>query len=223
MLDCRLLLLAPLLAPALMQLGGCGTIFTGTTDEIKLSANVPGVRLTIDNQYKGELPLTVVQSRNFMNGESFKAKFEAPGYETQEFQLKRQFNWVAVLDITSIPTSGGIDFLTGSLMHFEPREYHVQMQKKGKGSAEFERSKRLWRYALVNYRKVQMDLVRGGGEYLESFASALGGSRGEVDSVIAEHALRNAPLLLDASNAHDFIRRFNDMLASHPGLRVYQM
>jgi len=107
-------LLAAPLAWGLIQLGGCGTIFTGTTDEIKFSANVPGVRLTIDGQYKGELPLTVVQSRGFMNGESFKAKFEAPGYETQEFQLKRQFNTVAVLDITSITTSGGIDFLTGS-------------------------------------------------------------------------------------------------------------
>jgi hypothetical protein len=216
-------LLAPLLACALTQLGGCGTIFTGTTDEIKFSANIPGVRLTIDNQYKGDLPLAVVQSRNFMNGESFKAKFEARGYETQEFQLKRQFNWVAVLDITSIPTSGGIDFLTGSLMHFEPREYHIQMQKKGKGSAEFERSKRLWRYALVNYRKVQADLAHGGGEYLDSLASALSGARGGADRVITEQALRRAQMLLEASNAHDFIHRLNDMLASDPSLRVYQM
>jgi hypothetical protein len=158
-----------------------------------------------------------------MNGESFKAKFEAPGFETQEFQLKRQFNWVAVLDVTSIPTSGGIDFLTGSLMHFEPREYHIQMLKKGKSSAEFERSKRLWRYALVNYRKVQMDLVRGSGEYLESFASALSGTRGGADSLIVAQALRHAPGLVEASGPHDFIHRFNDVLANDPGLRVYQM
>jgi hypothetical protein len=154
------------LACALMA--GCGTIFTGTSDDITFTANIPGVRLTIDKEPKGELPLTVKQSRGFMNGESFAAKFEAPGYETQEFQLKRKFNTVAVLDITSIPTSGGIDFVTGSLMHFEPTEYHIEMRKKGKGSAEYEREKRLWSYALLNYRKLQMDLARGGGEYLES-------------------------------------------------------
>jgi hypothetical protein len=214
---------ALLLSSALMQLSGCATIFTGTTDEIRFNANVPGVRLSIDGQLKGTLPVAVTQSRDFMHGQEFRVKLEAPGYETEEFQLKRQFNWVAILDITSVPTSGGIDYYTGSLMHFEPREYHIQMRKKGKGSAEFERSKRLWRYALVNYRKVQMDLVHGGGEYLDSLASALSGTRGGADSVITEQALRHASVLLEASGAHDFIHRFNDMLASHPSLRVYQL
>jgi hypothetical protein len=214
---------ALLLSSALMQLSGCATIFTGTTDEIRFDANVPGVRLSIDGQLKGTLPVAVTQSRDFMHGQEFRVKLEAPGYETEEFQLKRQFNWVAILDITSVPTSGGIDYYTGSLMHFEPREYHIQMRKKGKGSAEFERSKRLWRYALVNYRKVQMDLVHGGGEYLDSLASALSGTRGGADSVITEQALRHASVLLEASGAHDFIHRFNDMLASHPSLRVYQL
>jgi hypothetical protein len=211
------------LAWTLMQLGGCATLFTGTSDEIKFSANVPGVRLTIDDQPKGTLPVTVKQSRDFMHGQEFRVKFEAPGYETQEFQLKRQFNWVALLDITSIPTSGGIDYYTGALMRFDPNEYHVQMKKKGKGSAEFEREKRLWRYALVNYRGVQQDVSRGGGEHLESFASALSGRRGGADSLIAEQALRHAPALLEASGPHDFIHRFNDMLAADPSLRVYQM
>ncbi|HET7766267.1 MAG TPA: hypothetical protein VFK92_14365 [Burkholderiales bacterium] len=211
--------LAPMLLACTLMVG-CGTIFTGTTDEIKFSANIPGVHLTIDKEPKGELPLTVVQSRGFMNGETFTATFEAPGYETQEFRLKRQFNTVAVLDITSIPTSGGIDFLTGSLMHFEPKEYHIQMERKGKGSAELEREKRAWSYALVNYRKVQLDLARGGGEHLESFASAVGGAAG---SAVAAHALRNAPTLVEASSPHDFVLRFNEVLGSDPGLSAYRI
>src|SRR6266498_1271808 len=184
----RLFLALPLVS-ALIQLNGCATIFTGTTDTLKFNANVPGVRLTIDGQ------------------------------------LKREFNYVAILDVTSIPTSGGIDLLTGSLMKFSPDEYHVHMLKKGEspGSAEFERSKRLYRYALMNYRKVQLDIIHGGGEYLESLASALSGTRGGADSVITEQALHNAPVLLEASGAHDFIHRFNDVLASHPSLRVYRM
>src|SRR5262245_41512846 len=210
-----------LLACTLMT--GCGTIFTGTTDDIAFTANIKGVRLTIDKQPKGELPITVKQSRGFMNGESFTAKFEAPGYETQEFQLKRQFNTVAVLDITSIPTSGGIDFITGSLMRFEPKEYHIEMRRKGKGSAEYEREKRLWSYALFNYRKIQMDLARGGGEHLESFASALSGTRGGADADISAHALLNASILLEASGPHEFILRFNAMLGSHPTLYAYQI
>jgi hypothetical protein len=70
---------------------------------------------------------------------------------------------------------------------------------------------------------VQLDIIHGGGEYLESLASALSGTRGGADSVITERALRNVPVLLEASGAHDFIHRFNDMLAGHPSLRAYQM
>jgi len=220
----RVLLVLPLVS-ALIQLNGCATIFTGTTDTLTLDASVPGVRLTIDGQYKGELPLTLTMSRNFLHGGQFKAKFEREGHETQEFLLKREFNYVAILDVTSIPTSGGVDLLTGSLMKFSPTEYHIQMLQTGKSakSADFERSKSLYRYALTNYRNVQRDISRGGGEYLASFASALSGTRGGADSVITEQALRNAPVLLEASGAHDFIHRFNDVLASHPNLRVYQM
>ena len=211
------LLLAPL---ALIQLCACATIFTGTKEDIKFSANVPGVRLTIDGEQKGTLPLTVTQSKDFMHGQEFKVKAEAPGYVTQEFQLKRQFNWVALLDITSIPTSGGIDYYTGALMRFEPNEYHIQMVKKGKGAAEIERERRAWRYALMNYRRVQSDLARGGGEHLESFARAVSG---EAGSAVAECALANAGLLLEALDPHEFVRQFNELLGAHPGLSAYRI
>ncbi len=82
-------------------------------------------------QYKGELPLTLELSRSFVGGRTFFAVFEAPGYVDQRFSLGREFNAVAVLDITSPVTSGGIDLLTGSLMHFSPNEYHVQMLPAG--------------------------------------------------------------------------------------------
>jgi hypothetical protein len=127
---------------------------------------------------------------------------------------------VAFLDITSIPTSGGIDFLTGSLMRFEPTEYHIEMRKKGKSAAEFERELRAWRYALMNYRSVQSDLARGGGEYLESFAQAMSG---EAGLPLTGHALRNARILIEASGPHDFVHRFNGTLADDPGLRACRM
>jgi len=208
---------------ALTQLGACATILTGTTDTLSFDANVPGVRLTVEGEFKGVLPQTVTVSRNFINGRSFLVKFEAAGYETQEFQLKREFNWVAVLDITSVLTSGGIDLMTGALMKFTPTEYHVEMRKNGKSSAEFERSKRLWGYALMNYQKVQMDLIHGGGEYLDSLAFGLSGGQRGAQSAIREQALRHAPRLLEASGAHDFVRRLNDLLESDPSLRAYRI
>jgi hypothetical protein len=204
---------------------GCATIFTGTTDTLTFSANVPGVRLTIDGQYKGELPLTIPMSRNFVGGQQFIAKFEAEGYVTQEFKLNREFNTVAILDVTSIVTSGGIDVLTGALLKFSPKDYHVMMLQQGQGatSAEFRRVTELYRFSLVNYRSIQRDLARGGGETLRSFAVAVCGEDGPAVPSVYEASLRNAPLLLGASTAQEFVERADRMLAASGELRAYRL
>jgi hypothetical protein len=214
-----------LLPLPLLFMHGCATIFTGTSDTLKFDANVPGVRLTMDGRYQGELPLTLDVSRNFMNGEQFKVKFEKAGYETQEFQLKRQFNTIAVLDVTSIPTSGGIDLLTGSLMRFSPTDYHVHMTRKGENSSglEFQRSAYLYQYALVNYDWLRRDIAAGGGDYLTSLAMALTGKRAGDALVVTDRTLHHAPQLLAAKSAHDFVHRFNVMLAGDAQLRAWRL
>lgn len=210
---------------ALTALSGCATIFTGTADTLTFSSNVPGVRLTVDGQYKGELPLTLKMSRNFMGGQQFVAKFERAGYVTQEFRLQREFNTVAILDVTSIPTSGGIDVLTGSLLRFSPTGYQVQMLSEGSsaGSTVFQRSTGLHRYALMNYRNIQKDIARGGGEYLSAFAVALCGGEGEASALVSAEAVRSAGPLLAAASAPEFVARFNGMLAESPELRVHRL
>src|SRR4051794_11714180 len=79
-------------------LTGCATMFSGTHDSMDFDSNVPGTRLTLDGQYLGELPLHLDMSRNFIGGKRFSARFEAPGYATQEFELHREFTTVAILD-----------------------------------------------------------------------------------------------------------------------------
>lgn len=214
--------LAPALLAAALALSGCATLFTGTTDTLTFASNVSGVRLTIDGQYQGELPLTLTMSRNFVGGRQFVARFEREGFATQEFRLNREFNTVAILDVTSIPTSAGIDALTGSLLRFAPTAYHVQMLKEGGStlSPEFQRSLALHRYALLNYRSVQKDVARGGGESLSALA-ALCGRDDDAVGLVSEEALRNPPLLLDATGPHDFIARLDRMLAASPALRAH--
>jgi hypothetical protein len=213
------------LALAPILLGGCATIFTGTTDTLTFAANVPGVRVTIDGQYRGETPLTLPMSRNFMGGRQFIATFERNGYVTQEFKLNREFNTVAILDVTSLPTSVGVDLLTGSLLRFSPTDYHVQMLKAGQSAAspEFQRSTSLYRHALANHRSLQKDIARGGGEVLSSFAAALGGDGRETAALICEEAVRNGPHLVAATGPHDFIGRFDHMLEVSPALRGHRM
>ncbi len=205
---------------ATVHLGGCATIFSGTKDTLTFAASVPSVRLTVDGEYLGELPLTVEMSRSFVGGRQFVARFEKPGYVTQEFRLKREFNAVAILDITSIPVSGGVDVLTGALMKFSPTDYHVQMLKEGQaaGSPEFRRAAAIYGFALANYRNVQKDLARGGGEHLGTLAALLGGGEAVATEVARQETIRNAPLLLAARSAHDFVACLARVLAGKGGL-----
>src|SRR4051794_38819253 len=119
------------LAIAAILATGCATIFTGTQDTLTFDSNVPGVRLTIDGRYQGELPITFDMSRNFMGGKEFLARFEKPGYATQEFKLEREFNPMAILDISAPLTSGVIDIATGAMLRFSPTQYHVEMTLAG--------------------------------------------------------------------------------------------
>jgi hypothetical protein len=214
--------LAAVLAPLL--LGGCATIFTGTTDVVTFGSNVPGVRLWVDGEYKGELPLTIEMRRHFLGGQQFVAKFERAGYQTQEFKLHRSFNVVAVLDVTSVVTSGGIDLLTGSLMKFDPTGYHVQMLPEGaKTDAGFERALRAWGVALATWRSVQKDLARGGGEHLAALAHELGDGDPAAAARIEEAALRGREALVSAPSAHAFVARLDDALSASPDVVAHRV
>ncbi len=202
---------------------GCATIFTGTHDEMTFEANVPGVRLTIDGQFQGQLPLKIDMSRNFFGGHHFMAKFEADGYQTQEFKLNTAFNGVAVLDITSIPTSGGIDLLTGSLFLFSPTEYRIQMLKVGEtaASVEYERSLDAYRFGLTNSAAIQRDVARGGGAYLTNFAWLLSrGEEGAQGRIVAE-SIRHRDSLVVGDDPRLFVRRYGDMVSQSRDLGAF--
>lgn len=202
-----LLALAPLAT-------GCATLFTGQSDVLRFDANVPGVRLTIDGQYQGELPLTVELSRNFVGGKTFMAAFEAPGYQEQRFILQREFNTVAILDVTSPLTSGGVDLMTGSLMHFAPLEYHVQMLHAGQRADRpaFRRDVAVTSFALVTWRALQADLARGGGEHLEALGALVGGGDPVESGRVGGTLITEAPTLLAANDAPAFVARLRAVL-----------
>lgn len=214
----------PRLALALLPLllGGCATLFTGTTDRLSFDADVPGVRLSVDGHYKGELPLSVEMPRGFIGGQQFIASFEKPGYRTQEFKLLRDFNVVAILDISSPLISGGVDILTGAMVRFSPTEYHLQMLPAGvdQGATTSLRRLERHRFALANHRELRRDMARGGGEYLAAYAGLLSGGDPERSRRLAAAACRAAPELLAAPTAPDFAERLDLRLQERLALEV---
>jgi hypothetical protein len=210
---------------AVVLLQGCATIFTGTRDTLNFDANVFGVRLTIDGMYQGELPLTVDMSRNFVGGRRFLARFEREGYVTQEFQLNREFNAVSILDISSPITSGGVDILTGSIMKFSPRDYHVQMLEKSDsaGSVDFRRSLEVYRFALTNHARLQEDIARGGGKHLDTFAWLVCNGDEVAARLVSAATIDRADALVLAPTPHQFVRELDRILAEDAALNAYRL
>lgn len=161
----------------------------------------------------------------FVGGKRFHARFEADGFVTQEFDLNREFNAVAILDITDPLTCGGIDVLTGSIMKFSPVAYHLQMLPDGQSadSPSFQRTLESVRFGLYNHGRIEEDLARGGGEYLSTFAFVVSGGDRAASQRIVERSLRNADTLLAARTPPSFVARFDGMLDSDPELRPYRL
>jgi len=148
-------------------LTGCATIFSGTSDEISFSTNADPVRVYIDGLNVGETPLKIAVEKKVGLGRA--VRFEKADYKTQEFNLKNKFDPVAILDITSVITSGGIDVLTGAMMEYSPKQYHIEMLKDNQKILE-NHSKQIQfaSFVLTSADAIKENLASGGGEALDA-------------------------------------------------------
>jgi len=151
----------------LVMLAGCATIISGTSDEISFSTNADPVRVYIDGLNVGDTPLKVPVEKKVGKGRL--VRFEKTGYKTQEFHLKNKFDTVAILDITSVVTSGGIDVLTGAVMEYDPKKYHVEMLENNEEILKGQSKKiQFASFVLTNADAIKENLARGGGEALDT-------------------------------------------------------
>ena len=148
-------------------LTGCATIFSGTSDEISFSTNADPVRVYIDGLNVGNTPLKVTVEKTVGLGRQ--VRFEKDGYKTEEFNLKNKFDTVAILDITSILTSGGIDVITGAMMEYSPKQYHIEMLKDNQVIPASQSKQILFAsFVLTNADVIKENLASGGGEALDA-------------------------------------------------------
>lgn len=148
-------------------LSGCATIISGTSDKIFFSTNHDPVRVYIDGLNVGKTPLEVVVEKKAGKGRL--VRLEKTGYQTQEFNLKNKFDTVAILDVTSIVTSGGVDVLTGAIMEYSPKKYHIEMLEDDQ-LISINQSKQIKfaSFVLTNSETIKENLATGNGEALNT-------------------------------------------------------
>ncbi len=112
-----------LLLAAIPLLGGCATIFTGTSDSITIITNPPGAQIYVNGLERGQTPNTVRVKRNLSSAD---ITLRLEGHETRTFTLEQEFNAVSVLNLFNI-LFWGIDAATGSLMRYRPQMYEINL------------------------------------------------------------------------------------------------
>lgn len=154
-------------------MAGCATIISGTTDEISFTSNADPVKVYIDGFKVGETPLKVDVEKKA--GEGRLVRFEKEGYETQEFKLRNKVDWIIVSDISSVIISGGIDVLSGAIMEYSPKQYHIEMVKKADAGSEMgSRQIKFASFVLIMSDDIQANLAAGSGPALEGLLELVG-------------------------------------------------
>lgn len=183
---------------------GCATIISGTSNDISFSTNVDPVRVYVDGLSVGNTPLTVSVEKKV--GEGRIVRFEKEGYHTEEFKLRNKFDPVAVLDISSVIVSGGIDVLTGAIMEYSPREYYVEMRKQDLVVEKDHKNKIMFAsFVLTNADSIRENIAMGGGPALEALIKLA--SNGGSTYAFSRWIVENTGSLLSTSSPESLLTK----------------
>lgn len=191
-----------IVAVFVVLLGGCATLISGTTDELSFSSNVDPVKVYIDGLKVGETPLKVDVEKKA--GEGRLVRFEKDGYETQEFKLRNKVDWVIISDVSSVIISGGIDVLSGAIMEYSPKQYHIEMvEMSAPDTALGSKQIQFASFVLTMSEEIQENLAIGEGPALDALVELVG--RGQSTYKFSVWLGENTPKLLSAKSPEEFL------------------
>ena len=151
---------------ALSLLSGCGTVFSGTQQNITVSSNVSGAKVYVNGMPTCSTPCAVDLKRSQSNAFIMLKK---EGYQDITVPLVSQFNTISIINLSSA-YSWTTDFLSGGVWKYSPDAVYVEMDKDNLTKAEIEQSQktsRIRRFVLFNYSA----LKTGSKEHLTSLSA----------------------------------------------------
>ncbi|WP_155931131.1 hypothetical protein [Methylomonas sp. 11b] len=112
----------------LLALNGCGTLFGGLTQDIKLTSDPPNAQvIDTDTGVKYNTPVIVSLEKSI----SHSLEFSKEGYKTEVVPLRREVRFVWwFLDAFSLGVGNLIDAASGGLFDIKPEQVHVALDPK---------------------------------------------------------------------------------------------
>ena len=109
---------------------GCSTMIHGTRQNVGISSNPSGAKVTIDGQTFGNTPLIVELSRK----DNHIIKIELEGYLPYETTLRRKVSaWVVGNIVFGGPIGLAIDAISGGMYELTPEQIQAELKKSEMG------------------------------------------------------------------------------------------
>jgi len=148
-----------------LSLTACATIFDKTNDDISFTSEPSGANIYLNGRLMGKTPTSFQVNRSPLSGSISQIAVEKEGYKRQAFDLGKELNKIAIFNLCLVP-SWLTDFFSGAAMRYSPTDYRVLLENEHATYRPHEME--LQKFALFNFEKIQGDIARGRGEYLES-------------------------------------------------------
>lgn len=116
-----------------LTVGGCATMFSGTSDTITFESEPSGALVVIDGVDRGRTPFSTSVGRDIGGADVL---YRLEGYETRSFELGQEFNTTAIWGIFCFPLCPIVDVLTGAIMKYDPVLYSQQLDRRDTGVLE---------------------------------------------------------------------------------------
>lgn len=148
-----------------MSLTACATIFDKTNDDISFTSEPSGANIYLNGRLMGTTPTSFRVNRSPLSGSMSQIAVEKEGYKKQAFDLGKELNKIAIFNLVFVP-SWVTDLFSGAAMRYSPTDYRILLENEH--AAYLPQDMGLQKFTLFAFEKIQEDITRGGGEYLES-------------------------------------------------------
>ena len=177
-----------ILSCLMLTASACGTIFSGTGQEINFDSNEKDVEVFIDGVRACKTPCTYEVDRSISDLDIVAKK---KGFRNQQITLRSNFNKMAVLNLSFL-TNWTTDFAFGGVWEYKRNNVYIDMEKLSKQNASLDNNlapnmeklskqnasldnnlaPNIRRFALFGYDEMKIEAAKNiGGEYISSLAA----------------------------------------------------
>ncbi len=175
----------PILA---LTLTACGTLFNGSSQDVRFDSNVKGVEIIIDGLRICKTPCTYTLERR---SSPLTITARKPGYEEQITVLKSELSKKTIINLTMWP-SWLTDLVSGGMWQYNRSGIYIEMEPERRSPYDYERygrysqnmkkKREIRRFSLFNYQSLKSEAMKNEkGEYIKTLAALSG--KDEVDLI----------------------------------------